>query len=104
MTVRPPTLTSRNTNNPLEGLLDYEIAGEMASILGRAGRQVERALRRYKGTAEGDRDREARLDEAVSAVYAYLIQREIMGFRRHGGVIREYDIPKEVLVRLGASK
>ena len=38
-----------------------------------------------------------------SAVYAYFIQRELCGLRRHHDVIREYRIPAEVLVRLGAS-
>ena len=36
------------------------------------------------------------------AVYAYFIQREVCGFRRHDEIIREFAIPQEVLARLGA--
>jgi hypothetical protein len=39
---------------------------------------------------------------AAQAVYAYFIQRELCGLRRHRDVIREYAIPDEVLARLGA--
>ena len=47
-------------------------------------------------------ERTVLLKEAAEAVYAYFIQREICGMRRHQDVIREYAIPNEVLVRLGA--
>ncbi|WP_367161450.1 DUF6665 family protein, partial [Mesorhizobium sp.] len=43
------------------------------------------------------------LKEAAAAVHAYFIQRELCGLRKHDAVIREYDIPRAVLVRLGAS-
>ena len=42
------------------------------------------------------------LKRAAEAVYAYFIQRELCGMRRHQDVIREYQIPNAVLVRLGA--
>ncbi|WP_348639918.1 DUF6665 family protein, partial [Mesorhizobium sp. M7A.F.Ca.US.001.04.1.1] len=32
----------------------------------------------------------------------YFIQRELCGLRKHDAVIREYNIPKAVLARLGA--
>ncbi len=83
-------------------VLDYEIAAEKASALGRAGHKVERtlaALKAFEGDIEG---RRPLLREAAEAVYAYFIQRELCGMRRHQDVIREYAIPNEVLVRLGA--
>ena len=84
------------------GLLDYEIAAEKAAALGRAGERVERSLAEL-AAFEGDAvDRMAVLQSAVDAVYAYFIQRELCGMRRHQDVIREYQIPKAVLVRLGA--
>ena len=80
--------------------LDHEIMGEKAASLGRAGERVEQTLRRL---AEGKADaRERLLREAAQAVYAYFIQRELCGLRRHAEVIREYAIPREVLARLGA--
>lgn len=102
MNVRTPRSSSRKPENPLEGMLDYEIAGEMASALGRAGGKVEISLGLLALTDIDDPGRADVLGQAVSAVYAYLIQRELCGFRRHEGVIREYGIPREVLVRLGA--
>ena len=43
------------------------------------------------------------LKAAADAVYAYFIQRELCGYRRHDDAIREFAIPREVLVRLGAA-
>ena len=52
---------------------------------------------------EGDDEEHTRLLKAAAeAVYAYFIQRELCGMRRHQGVIREYQIPNQVLARLGA--
>jgi hypothetical protein len=69
---------------------------------GGAGKQVEAtlaALRQHDGHSSG---RNVALRAAAEAVYAYFIQRELCGFRRHQDVIREYGIPNEVLARLGA--
>lgn len=103
MTLRPPSRYSNSAQvaDPL-GFLDYEIAAEKASALGRAGHKVERtlaALKAFHGEAD---QRRALLREAAEAVYAYFIQRELCGMRRHQDVIREYAIPNEVLARLGA--
>lgn len=103
MTLRPPSRYSGSGGAPdLLGLLDHEIAAEKASSLGRAGRRVEAVLaelRRFEGEPA---DRGPLLKEAAEAVYAYFIQRELCGMRRHQDAIREYQIPNEVLVRLGA--
>lgn len=83
------------------GVLDYEIAGEMASSLGRAGERVATTLAALSVMGEGN-DRAAALRAAADAVYAYFIQRELCGLRRHDDAIREYAIPRAVLARLGA--
>jgi hypothetical protein len=83
------------------GVLDYEIAGEMASSLGRAGERVASTLAALGRAGEGP-SRAAALRDAADAVYAYFIQRELCGLRRHDDAIREYAIPREVLARLGA--
>ena len=42
-------------------------------------------------------------ETAARAVHHYFIQRELSGLRRHDDAIRDLAIPREVLVRLGAS-
>jgi hypothetical protein len=103
MALRPPAQYSTSGKaEALSNLLDYEIAAEKASSLGRAGRRVEAALAELRAFEGGPNDRLPLLAAAAEAVYAYFIQREICGMRRHHDVIREYAIPNEVLVRLGA--
>jgi hypothetical protein len=82
--------------------LGYEILAEKAAALGRAGERAENCLERLKGYEHGVDDRAALVKQTADAVYAWFIQRELCGFRRHDDIIREYAIPKEVLVRLGA--
>jgi hypothetical protein len=103
MTLRPPAQYSNSTHvaDPL-GYLDYEIAAEKASALGRAGHKVERTLAALKAFEGEQEQRRPLVRAAAEAVYAYFIQRELCGMRRHQDVIREYAIPNEVLARLGA--
>ena len=101
MSLRPPGL-GRITPETALDLLEHEVAGEMASSLGRAGRRVEETLARLAASEAGDPARPDRLADAADAVYWYFIQRELCGLRRHADVIREYGIPKAVLARLGA--
>ena len=103
MSLRPPGQYSNpgKVSDSL-GLLDHEIAAEKAAALGRAGERVERSLAElaaFEGNAD---ERVVVLKRATDAVYAYFIQRELCGMRRHQDVIREYQIPNAVLVRLGA--
>ena len=103
MTLRAPTRYDTAAGggvgpNPLE----IEIAAEKAAALGRSGERVEETLARLRALEHGAPERPASLRDAVEAVYAYFIQRELCGMRRHQDVIREYAIPNEVLVRLGA--
>jgi hypothetical protein len=77
---------------------------EQAASLGHAGRKVETtlgALRAFEGEA-GMRD--ALLADAADAVWAYFIQRELIGLRNTAQAIRDYAIPREVLARLGISR
>lgn len=81
--------------------VDTEIIGEMASSLGNAGRKVEATLARLAGHLGEDGERAVLVKAAADAVYAYFVQREACGLRRHDDVIRHYSIPREVLIRLG---
>ena len=83
-------------------LLGHEILAEKAAALGRTGQRVEETLKKLRENSDDD-NRPRLLKDAAAAVHAYFIQRELCGLRRHESVIREYDIPRAVLVRLGAS-
>ena len=103
MAVRAPGLQTNARHDPLAAAFEYEAAGEAAFSLGIAGKRVEAAVAALNASTSGDDAREARLKAAAVAVHHYFIQRELMGMRRHDGVIREYGIPRAVLARLGAS-
>jgi len=45
--------------------------------------------------------REALLREAADAVWQFLIQRDVVGLRDQAVVVREYQIPRAVMVRIG---
>jgi hypothetical protein len=103
MSLRPPGHPSPS-GLPPQGFvaLDYEIAQEQASSLGRAGRRVAETLAALAGTETNAPNRDLLLREAATAVWAYFVQREMIGFRRHDDAVRIYGIPPEVLARLGA--
>jgi hypothetical protein len=103
MSVRMPTNFGRSgAQESALDLLGHEILAEKAAALGRAGQRVEETLAKLRDNGDGEH-RNRLLKEAAEAVHGYFIQRELCGFRKHDAVIREYDIPKAVLVRLGAS-
>lgn len=78
--------------------LEHEIQSERASSLSAAEQRVVTAM---AGLRSG-LDRTIWLDEARQAVWAYFVQRELIGFRRHADVIADLGIPAEVLNGLGA--
>lgn len=79
--------------------LEHEILAERASSLSAAERRVIKALQGLKT----EQDRSYWLGEAQQAVWAYFVQRELIGFRRHQDIVRELGIPPEVLNGLGAT-
>ena len=83
-----------------EAVLRYELLQEQAASLGRMGRKAEVALAALRAH-EGEGRAEV-LKAACDAVWCFLVQREVMGLRDRGAIVREYDIPREVMVRLGA--
>jgi hypothetical protein len=78
--------------------IEHEILAERASSLSAAERRVIKALAELKAGS----DRPHWLAEAQQAVWAYFVQRELIGFRRHTEVIHDLGIPPEVLNGLGA--
>lgn len=83
-----------------EAVLRYELLEEQAAALGRVGRKAESALAALK-SHEGDGRAEV-LKAACDAVWCFLVQREVMGLRDRAAIVAAYDIPREVMVRLGA--
>jgi hypothetical protein len=83
-------------------LLGHEILAEKAAALGRAAQKAEESLARLRESQADPDQRVMLVKQAADAIYAYFIQRELCGFRKHDAVIRDYQIPKQVLARLGA--
>ena len=81
------------------------LAGESAANLGRLGRAVEARLGELRALAPSadPARREALLYACADAVWQYFVQREACGLVRHDAAVEAYDIPREVLARVGAS-
>ena len=111
MTVRPPGKPSSDLwRKSPAGVLDYEIAQETASALGRHGRALEAALKELAefdaaDTRHDPPDRGARaalVAAAAQALWEFIVQREACGLRDAGMVVRMYRVPAEVQHRMGA--
>lgn len=79
--------------------IEHEIVAERASSLGAAERRVIEAITALNLP---DADHDEALARAQKVVWEYFVQRELVGFRKHGDVIQELSIPGEVLAGLGA--
>ena len=87
--------------------LEYEIAGERASALGRLGRRLEAALAAlaaYPATATSERAiRDGLVAEAGYALWLFIVQREACGLNDSTHVMQTYGVPSEVYARMGPS-
>jgi len=85
--------------------LEYEIAQERASALGRLGRRLEGALAALAAcprTANSDRKiRDGLVEGAGYALWLYIVQREACGLGNSAQVMRDYGVPNEVYARMG---
>jgi len=86
-------------------ILEYEIAEEKASALGRLGRGLEAALAALAAcprSANADRKiRDRLVQQAGYALWLFVVQREACGLYNSAQVIRSYGVPNEVYVRMG---
>lgn len=109
-----PHAPSANTkfSKPVDAL-DYEIAQEMASALGRLGRTLEKSLlaletfdaacKREPVMSKDSRDQRHKLmTEAAYALWQFIVQREACGLRDSRQIMRDYHVPPEVRNRMGA--
>ena len=87
-------------------VLEADMLAEKASSLGHHGRLVEQAiaaLRAFDASPGGHPEERARLvRKAAKEVWAFFVQRELCGLRDQKQIIKDYGIPGEVIVRLGA--
>ena len=107
VTLRPPRSSSSTSRNVA---LDYEIAQEQASALGRLGRALEAALaalsehERTQSEHSPDAHAASRaklIRQASDALWCLIVQRECCGLRDPRPVFRDYRIPAEVRNRMG---
>jgi len=97
----------RRHSHPTAGVaLEYEIVQEQATALGRLGRALEEAL---AALADYDRVSRARdnaraqlVQEASTALWYFIVQREACGLRDPRPVIRDYRVPADVYACMGA--
>jgi uncharacterized protein DUF6665 len=101
--------SSGSSNTPLD-VLEYELVQEQAAALGRMGRALEAALAKLR---EFDADhprkeahpvRHALVREAGKALCMFVVQREACGLRDSGTVLRDYNVPGEVMLHSGCSE
>jgi hypothetical protein len=94
-------------DRPPRDVLDYEIAQEQASALGRMGRALEAALARLReydarhGQRPAQPARRALVMEAGHALWMFVVQREACGLRDSRTIMREYKVPAEVQQCMG---
>lgn len=84
-----------------EQSLNAEVLAETSASLGRAGRTVEQTLSELNAWQGDSEERKRLLKAASDAVYWYFVQRELNGMCNQEEAIALYDIPDEVLKRLG---
>ena len=110
MTARPlpPWLRAEDPT----AALDYEIAREKASALGRLGRRLEATLAALAafdaqvdeeviGPSERRERRAALVAEAGEVLWSFIVQREACGLRDSNRAMRDYGVPAEVRLRMG---
>jgi hypothetical protein len=84
--------------------LEYEIAQEKASALGRLGRRLEAALAALAACPRTAADRKIRhglVEQAGYALWLFVVQREACGLNDSTQVMQDYRVPNEVYARMG---
>lgn len=84
--------------------LQYEIAEEKASALGRLGRRLDAALTALAAcprTGSNQKIRDALVEEAGYALWLLAVQREACGLNNLDHLLQVYRVPNEVVARMG---
>ncbi|HZF29605.1 MAG TPA: DUF6665 family protein [Gammaproteobacteria bacterium] len=92
-------------NRPAVDAVAREVAQEKAEALGLAGKKLEEALRALHeldaASDTGDARRRELVARAAERVTSLLVQREAYGFADPSFLLAHYDVPAEVVARLG---
>jgi hypothetical protein len=97
----PQNLSTRLSRETGAQSLQHELNAEIAASLGRAGRSMEEALNRLRAMQSHDPGRDALVSHAAHLVWAFFVQRDVIGLRDQEQVIAHYAIPGEVLAHVG---
>lgn len=100
--MRPPRNPSSRATNV--DIFEYELLQEKAATLARLGRRASAALDALKAfdAAPGDAgERDELVRAAGEAMWYYVIQREVCGFRDSEALLRQLAVPREVRLRMG---
>jgi len=95
----PQSLVDRLDLDTGQGGFEAEVMQEQAAALGRLGRRAEAALAALR--AHQGEGRAEVLKSASDAVWCFFVQRDVMGLRDRAQIIADYQIPREVIARLG---
>jgi hypothetical protein len=102
----PDRLALNRHSDAAFNVLQADLLADKAASLGHHGRLVEAAMAALKAfdaaPAADPAERLKLVRKAAREVWAFFVQRELCGFRNTNDVIKQYGIPGEVLVRLGA--
>jgi hypothetical protein len=100
--VRPPrNPSSRQT--PLD-VFEYELVQEKAATLARLGHRANAALdalKAYDAAPDPSASRDDLVAAAGEAMWYYVVQREVCGFRDSEALLRQLGVPREVRLRMG---
>jgi len=105
--LKPPRAFQGQTGSDSLDALAYEAAQETAVALGRIGKRLEmalEALRRHDATSGANRNRDDLVQEAADAAWTLFIQRDHLGLRTDHHLTSTYDIPRDVMARVGVIK
>ena len=101
---------SRGLRPPVD-VLNYELVEEQAAALGRMGRALEAALAKLQefdavhpraaASAAAQQARRTLVMEAGHALWMFVVQREACGLRDSRAIMRSYNVPGEVQLRMG---
>ena len=104
---------ARANRTPFD-VLNYEIVEEQAAALGRMGRALEAALaklREFDGahprtgaSSPMRQERRALVIEAGHALWMLVVQREACGLRDSRTLMQDYNVPGEVMRRMGVPR
>lgn len=86
-------------------LIDPYLRADSAAMFGKLGRDLEQALAGYAAApVENAAVRTTMLYAAAEALWRYAVVREACGLNDHTPIIETYQVPPEVVARVGTPR